>query len=266
LVGATLDEEDLNLLRSKVREKEDECRRYRDYKAKLGRKKQLELLEKEGWGDKDDDGNATGNGDVGNGKIKAKNGKPKKKGVSFGGGKSEPTGGDKANGGKATSNDGESIGINAKSIISKKSVNADAEKKSSEAADNDAGERKVSSQKRSNASSNDRKMEIPRKKKKLTNSGTGSLLALLPTQTPETAKKKVEKSLPEEEKELADPSQERDRLGKELKEGEKLEIAAVELRRKIFGSRIVSRTDVGDLGKDVKSLKRVFPCGGVMVR
>jgi hypothetical protein len=23
---------------------------------------------------------------------------------------------------------------------------------------------------------------------------------------------------------------------------------------------------VGDLGKDVKSLKRVFPCGGLMVR
>ena len=47
---------------------------------------------------------------------------------------------------------------------------------------------------------------------------------------------------------------------------EKLEIEALELRRKMFGSRIVSRTDVGDLGIGVKSLNRVFPCGGVMVR
>ena len=63
---------------------------------------------------------------------------------------------------------------------------------------------------------------------------------------------------------LADPTEERDRLRTQLKEAENLEIKAVELRRKMFGSRIVSRTDVGDLGKDVKSLKRVFPCGGVM--
>ena len=27
---------------------------------------------------------------------------------------------------------------------------------------------------------------------------------------------------------------------------------------------IISRDDVGDLGRDVKSLKRVFPCGGMM--
>jgi RNA polymerase II subunit A C-terminal domain phosphatase len=39
---------------------------------------------------------------------------------------------------------------------------------------------------------------------------------------------------------------------------------ALELRQKIFGSRIFSRTDVGDLGRDVKSLKRIFPCGGTM--
>ena len=32
----------------------------------------------------------------------------------------------------------------------------------------------------------------------------------------------------------------------------------------MFGSRIVSRSDVGDLGANVKSLKRVFPDGGRM--
>lgn len=47
-----------------------------------------------------------------------------------------------------------------------------------------------------------------------------------------------------------------------LKQIEALELKAAEARKKIFGSRIVSRTDVGDLGRDVKSLKRVFPCGG----
>ncbi|KAL3764061.1 hypothetical protein ACHAW5_000536 [Stephanodiscus triporus] len=61
-----------------------------------------------------------------------------------------------------------------------------------------------------------------------------------------------------------DPAQERDRLRKELEGAEKLEVEAIGLRRKIFGSRIVSRTDVGDLGMGVKSLNRVFPCGGAM--
>ena len=51
----------------------------------------------------------------------------------------------------------------------------------------------------------------------------------------------------------------------ELKEAELLEAKALELRRTMFGSRIVSRTDVADLGRDVKSLRRVFPCGGKMV-
>lgn len=32
----------------------------------------------------------------------------------------------------------------------------------------------------------------------------------------------------------------------------------------MFADRIVSRSDVGDLGRDVKSLKRVFPDGGMM--
>lgn len=50
----------------------------------------------------------------------------------------------------------------------------------------------------------------------------------------------------------------------ELDKAERLEAEAQETRQKLFGSRVVSRTDVGDLGKDVKSLKRVFPCGGTM--
>jgi RNA polymerase II subunit A-like phosphatase len=53
-------------------------------------------------------------------------------------------------------------------------------------------------------------------------------------------------------------------LRQELRRAEALEQKAWELRQKIFGSRVVSRTDVGDLGRDVKSLKRIFPCGGTM--
>jgi len=52
------------------------------------------------------------------------------------------------------------------------------------------------------------------------------------------------------------------RLG--LRSAEELELKAKDLRQRVFGSRIVSRTDVGDLGRDVKSLKRIFPCGGTM--
>ena len=55
-----------------------------------------------------------------------------------------------------------------------------------------------------------------------------------------------------------------DLLTKQLREAEAKEEEALQLRQRIFGSRIVSRTDVGDLGKDVKSLKRIFPCGGTM--
>ena len=54
------------------------------------------------------------------------------------------------------------------------------------------------------------------------------------------------------------------RLRTDLGEAERLEKKANELRMKLFGSRIVSRTDVSDLGRDVKSLRRVFPCGGTM--
>ncbi len=53
-------------------------------------------------------------------------------------------------------------------------------------------------------------------------------------------------------------------LQSELLTAEALESKAKSLRQSVFGSRIISRTDVGDLGRDVKSLKRVFPCGGTM--
>ena len=55
-----------------------------------------------------------------------------------------------------------------------------------------------------------------------------------------------------------------DKLRAELNAAEQKEKEALELRQRIFGSRIFSRTDVGDLGRDVKSLKRIFPCGGTM--
>jgi len=51
-------------------------------------------------------------------------------------------------------------------------------------------------------------------------------------------------------------------LQEKLRNAEQMEERATMLRMKLFGSRIVSRTDVGDLGQNVKSLKRVFPCGG----
>jgi RNA polymerase II subunit A C-terminal domain phosphatase len=59
-------------------------------------------------------------------------------------------------------------------------------------------------------------------------------------------------------------TQELEILKSEWKAAKDKENEALELRQKIFGSRIFSRTDVGDLGRDVKSLKRIFPCGGTM--
>ena len=50
----------------------------------------------------------------------------------------------------------------------------------------------------------------------------------------------------------------------ELKAAEEMEAKALQLRQQLFGSRIVSRTDVADLGREVKSVKRIFPCGGEM--
>mmetsp|Transcript_10552 Transcript_10552/g.17974 ORF Transcript_10552/g.17974 Transcript_10552/m.17974 type:complete len:871 (+) Transcript_10552:144-2756(+) len=201
LVGATLDEEDVNRLHGKLREKEEECRRYQAFVA---RQKQLELAKERMDSDK------------------------------------------------------------AKSEGAKKAVKFDHSKEEDEArkatidlividdSDDDAndGER-ASSGKRSADNMND---DVPRKKKKSVNFGS------LPA--PDTSKEAAAAGM--DGSKLNDPTEERNRLRVQLEEAEKLEIKAVQLRRKMFGSRIVSRTDVGDLGKDVKSLKRVFPCGGVM--
>ena len=101
--------------------------------------------------------------------------------------------------------------------------------------------------------------DIPRKRKKVQSESLVSLLA-----PPIKASKT--NTTEEKEEEMKDPSEARDALRKQLEEAEALEVKATSLRRKLFGSRIVTRTDVGDLGVDVKSLKRVFPCGGRMVR
>ena len=53
-------------------------------------------------------------------------------------------------------------------------------------------------------------------------------------------------------------------LRSRLEEAERLEALALAMRQRLFGSRVVSRTDVADLGRDVKSLSRIFPCGGTM--
>ncbi len=66
------------------------------------------------------------------------------------------------------------------------------------------------------------------------------------------------------EKEEEDPSVKLDILKSQLATAEEREEAAQMLRKKIFGSRIYSRTDLPDLGRDVKSLKRISTCGGKM--
>lgn len=67
-----------------------------------------------------------------------------------------------------------------------------------------------------------------------------------------------------EEKNLDTLKEKLETLKAQLKEADNLERKAWELRQTVFGSRVVSRTDVGDLGRDVKSLKRIFPGGGTM--
>ena len=244
LVDATYDEEGLNSLRGKVREKEEECKRYREYKARVGRKRQLELA----WTGSEEGADEGGGEEKKMDATKMKNGvSVKKKSISFG---------DDVKKGvslEESEKDAKPESENTKKeIFNKATVVADSKK----ASNNSPSDGESSSQKKRDKPPEDGTMQIPRKKKRL-NSG-GSLLTNIPV---ETEKKSLEV---EEEELMADPTQDRDRLRKELEKAEKLEIAAVELRRKIFGSRIVSRTDVGDLGKDVKSLKRVFPCGGVM--
>lgn len=205
LVGATLDEEGVNTLRGKLREKDDEYRRYQNF---IARQTQLELANER---------RKAMDSDTANSKGAAKE-------VKFDHSKEE----DEAR--------KETIDL----IVIDDS-------------DDDAndGER-ASSVKRSAVNINN---EIPRKKKKSVD--FGSLPAPDPPSIESAATAKVGSK-------MNDPTEERDRLRVLLDEAEKLEIKAVQLRRKLFGSRIVSRTDVGDLGKDVKSLKRVFPCGGVM--
>jgi len=73
-----------------------------------------------------------------------------------------------------------------------------------------------------------------------------------------------EKKVEEEEHDREELEATVKRLRDDLCDAERLEKKATELRMKLFGSRIVSRTDVSDLGRDVKSLRRVFPCGGTM--
>jgi hypothetical protein len=54
------------------------------------------------------------------------------------------------------------------------------------------------------------------------------------------------------------------RLKDELAKAECMEERVLECRQRLFGTRIVSRTDVPDLGMDVKSITRIFPDGGTM--
>ncbi|KAL7447204.1 hypothetical protein ACHAXM_011196 [Skeletonema potamos] len=193
LVGATLDEEDVNRLHGKLREKDEECRRYQAY---IARQKKSDEAKSKGA----------------------------RKAVKFDHSNEE----DEAR--KAT--------IDLIVIDDSDDDTYDGECASS-------GKR----------SADNTIVSVPRKKKKSVNFGT-----LPPRDPPST-----ETSAPVKDgSKWTDPTEERDRLRIQLEEAEQLEIKAVELRRKMFGSRIVSRTDVGDLGKDVKSLKRVFPCGGVM--
>ncbi|KAL3804758.1 hypothetical protein ACHAW5_005925 [Stephanodiscus triporus] len=194
LVGATLDEEGLNELRMKVRDKDEECRRF---KARVGRISQLKLAKMSEPALKVDSNKSSS-----------------KKSVSFGG----------------------SADNNAHNEI-----------------DVDVEDSKFASSSFSNKRTHPKSSEvdtthIPKKKKDLHFSVRNS----------------NETEYDKGNSEDVDPAQERDRLRKELEGAEKLEVEAIGLRRKIFGSRIVSRTDVGDLGMGVKSLNRVFPCGGAM--
>lgn len=259
LVGALLDEEGLNALRVKVREKDGELKRYR---ARLGRKQQLKMA-------KERDSSIGCNLPESTGTTKAK-----KKGVSFSfnsnvgsGEKPLNTNEDKSTDSTpnrarreeelvgndiAPSLDAESTSKSDEELLAQKvngSLNVGPDK-----SDNETSQcipkRTMPRPEATNGG------QIPRKKRRVESDSLISLMA--PPSKAETAEV-------DEEEELQDPSEERDRLRKLLEEAEQLEVEATSLRRKLFGSRIVSRTDVSDLGTDVKSLKRVFPCGGTMV-
>ena len=298
LVGASLDEEGLEDLRRKVREKEEDCRRYREHTANVGRRRQLELaketdtgmdvemaleLEKE-MEEERMGGSKEANSDEGKKKPEYTTENHGRKAVTFksscGGRKINTNSHDSKKSVTGKANDppnelidgmpGASASENNPSVTCNDGDEIDLMTNANTAPNGnvEVGESTLASssslQKRTTPSG-DAEMKIPRKKKRVS---FGSLLPLVPPPTQPAKKNEVQpgNSALTEEVELEDPSDERDQLRNKLEEAEKLEIAAVELRRKLFGSRIVSRTDVGDLGKDVKSLKRVFPCGGVMVR
>ena len=85
------------------------------------------------------------------------------------------------------------------------------------------------------------------------------------TQGPKPKRRKVTfGEVPTTEKTDHITTEKLEELQTELEEAERLETEAQEMRQRLFGSRVVSRTDVSDLGSDVKSLKRIFPCGGNM--
>ena len=210
LVGATFDEEDLNELRMKVREKEEECRRF---ERRVERKRQLTSAKKEPLLKLDASKSAS------------------KKSVSFSGGVynkaySETDGAPESLANKPNRRTEVNTTRTLKRKKRKKASGVDL-----------VHNREENHLKTSLSRSND--IEFDAEKEEHADDGRSADV---------------------------DPANERDRLRKELEEAEKLEIEALELRRKMFGSRIVSRTDVGDLGIGVKSLNRVFPCGGVMVR
>jgi RNA polymerase II subunit A-like phosphatase len=259
LVGAPLDEEGLNALRAKVREKDGELKRYR---ARLGRKQQLKLA-------KERDASMGSNLLETTGTTKTK-----KKGVSFsfnsnfGPGKKPinknedkgtdstpnraPKEQDLMGNGMAPCLDAEGTRKSDEDLLTQKingSLNVSPDQSDNETSQS-IPKRTMPRPEATNGG------QIPRKKRRVESDSLISLMA---------PPAKAETTEGDEEEELKDPSEERDRLRKLLEEAEQLEVEATSLRRKLFGSRIVSRTDVSDLGTDVKSLKRVFPCGGTMV-
>jgi RNA polymerase II subunit A-like phosphatase len=229
LVGAALDEEGLNTLRGKLRVKDDECRRYQ---ARVAREKQLELAKQRDKEKELEESNKTDNSSKETKGVK-------KKSVRFG----------------TTSSDDNSKNEDE---ARKETIDLIAIDDSDDDA-NDSGEHSSSSLLSSGKRRAGDDMQVPPKKKKSVNFGN-----LPPSDDPSSNDASNTQQQNCSGSKLVDPTEERDRLRTQLKEAENLEIKAVELRRRMFGSRIVSRTDVGDLGKDVKSLKRVFPCGGVM--
>jgi hypothetical protein len=218
LVGTTLDEEGLAVLRARVRELDAEWKRYRNW---MERREQVRAAEERDGveedklvgGEKKSVSFSVDDGAV----QEAKEACPK--GVSF------------------------SMDSDDKSEVNG-SLNVDADKSNNDALESSKQDCTDNS-------------HIPRKKRKAESESLISLIA-----PPRKTASRDDKAKTNEPR---DPSEERDKLRKQLEEAEALEVEATSLRRKLFGSRIVSRTDVGDLGADVKSLKRVFPCGGVMV-